>query len=220
MTTPTEQELAAAREIAEHKHVLLGHENTELEIATIIHKHNEQLRMETESLSIAALKDALKRSDEIAAERLINLNIANQKIETLTTELSEAQQWIDSEPDWKDKYMANYQLLTTERDQLAARCAELEKVLRDYQYGSDDECIGCGRTQSCSSECDFKILTTDKSFSLTRLQELERKAKRDALLEAAEIAKPICNIPLECGSSVCLGRYDAQQAILARAKGI
>jgi hypothetical protein len=38
--------------------------------------------------------------------------------ESLTIERDEAQQWIDSEPDWKDKYMANYKKLIDELTQL------------------------------------------------------------------------------------------------------
>lgn len=44
--------------------------------------------------------------------------------------LAEAQQWIDSEPDWKDKYNANFKLLSDERDQLAADNLRLRGALK------------------------------------------------------------------------------------------
>lgn len=43
--------------------------------------------------------------------------MVKELIETKTC-LAEAQQWIDSEPDWKDKYMANYAALTKELEEI------------------------------------------------------------------------------------------------------
>ena len=51
---------------------------------------------------------------------------AQNGISQLRIELAEAQQWIDSEPGWKDKYMENLKAVKTERDGLAAKLEAAE----------------------------------------------------------------------------------------------
>ncbi len=46
------------------------------------------------------------------------LSKAEEKIKQLEIELGEAQQWIDSEPDWKDQYMKRYMALEEENRRL------------------------------------------------------------------------------------------------------
>lgn len=53
------------------------------------------------------------------------------ELEQAKLELGEAQQWIDSEPDWKDKFMANYAKVKKENESLTTRNAELEKVAEE-----------------------------------------------------------------------------------------
>lgn len=62
------------------------------------------------------------------------------EVDRLKVELGEAQQWIDSEPDWKDKYMVNYNALLKERDLLKAEIVKKDEALmRVSTYG----CSSC-----------------------------------------------------------------------------
>lgn len=56
-----------------------------------------------------------------------------QFIEQIRIEKDEAQQWIDSEPDWKDKYNAQMAAVVAERDSLRAEVARLTKERDEFQ---------------------------------------------------------------------------------------
>lgn len=68
------------------------------------------------------------------------VNRLQDRIRELEIQLGEAQQWIDSEPDWKDKYMKNYMALQD-------RCKKLEEGIEKHKntnewdsvYGNRDE---------------------------------------------------------------------------------
>lgn len=45
-------------------------------------------------------------------------------------------------------------------DVLRAHAERLAEALANVQYGGDDECIACGRTQCCSSTCHIATALT------------------------------------------------------------
>lgn len=69
-----------------------------------------------------------------------------KRIKELEIRLNEAQQWIDSEPDWKDKYMANYQQLQKEKEQETKIVTLYRSILSGcsvHGLWEGVSCIGC-----------------------------------------------------------------------------
>lgn len=52
-----------------------------------------------------------------------------EKVDQLESELAEAQQWLDSEPDWKNKFMQNHVAVIAERDDALKMVAMLRDTL-------------------------------------------------------------------------------------------
>lgn len=135
MTTPTDQELAAAREINENLDPQMSDEAV-IKCATIIHKHNEQLRRE---LSNWKEECCISTAGKMAAD--------------------------------------------CKCDQLAARCAELEKAieLKNVCLCFLNSVVKSGEQWSEHCENMFQEALSAKGYtpsdSLKHLQELERKAK-------------------------------------------
>ena len=75
----------------------------------------------------------LHKMVEFSGKMERELNAVKKELETKTVELAEAQQWIDSEPDWKDKYNANYKKLETELEQTKAKLDSAIMALKDIR---------------------------------------------------------------------------------------
>ena len=72
-----------------------------------------------------------------------------EKVKQLEIQLAEAQQWIDSEPDWKDQYMKRYMVLQDKVKELEAKlrsiCLHPKTHFEDWPDGGQIEvCDDCG----------------------------------------------------------------------------
>lgn len=124
-----------------------------------------------------------------------------EQYKTLLVELQEAQQWIDSEPDWKDKYMANYKILSDERDQLQARVKELEKERTDAagEFGVPIEELKPG-SNGGKLLIAGRLLRQQRDTLTARLAQCEKFMEHQAFCEFVILPGKFCN----CGYSELL----------------
>ena len=96
----------------------------------------EHERMVTDNAKLRPLAQELSEAwseaaccDDIPLDRPLSKFIANLRThrDRLRDELAEAQQWLDAEPDWKNKFMTEWDKTSKERDSLKAQLAEIEK---------------------------------------------------------------------------------------------
>ncbi|MCJ7747856.1 MAG: hypothetical protein MUP27_08935 [Desulfobacterales bacterium] len=75
-----------------------------------------------------------------------------EKVKELEIKLAEAQQWIDSEPDWKDQYMKRYMALQDKIKELKGKlrsvCPHPKTHFEDWPDGGGIEvCDDCGMSR-------------------------------------------------------------------------
>lgn len=77
-----------------------------------------------------------------------------------------------------------YENASAERDTIKSQLAELtnitkkfETVVKDHQYGSDDECEGCGHTQECARNCDINNVLLNFTAYQSKEEALESVRK-------------------------------------------
>jgi hypothetical protein len=80
-----------------------------------------------EELNLVDLKEQIKSLEKGLTQLQTVAMEKGQTIQRLELELGEAQQWLDSEPDWKDKFMANYGKLYKENTSLKQQLSALEQ---------------------------------------------------------------------------------------------
>jgi hypothetical protein len=128
---------------------------TQQQIEKICNKHFDQHGIQKHQMCLGHLKSALTEATQPLLER----------VKELETELAEAQQWIDSEPDWKDKYNANFLALQKDRDWFKVEYEALKAII--------DQCIiAMGSNKLCLREA---ILNQHEQLVLLNSQILENK---------------------------------------------
>lgn len=99
-----------------------------------------------------------------------------QHVEHIRIERDEAQQWIDSDPDWKEQYNRAYLALTAERDTLREQLADSQaghrttlnafrELLRAYQAGDHASLVGVIEPNP-AVELDQKLRETEQALDL------------------------------------------------------
>ncbi len=64
---------------------------------------------------------------------LSHISTLEERVKELKIRLGEAQQWIDSEPDWKEKYNLAYKNALHEIELLVKRAEQAESRIKEYE---------------------------------------------------------------------------------------
>jgi hypothetical protein len=73
--------------------------------------------------------------------------LCSEELGRVEIELAEAQQWIDSEPGWEEKYMSFYMALFHLNQRLYTRTKKAEARVKELEEGIEKTAIGMGWTK-------------------------------------------------------------------------
>ena len=115
---------------------------------------------------VKELESRFNGSEKINIRRTNEIIELKKRVEALEIQLAEAQQWIDSEPDWKDKYNEMYRSLERENKELKEKVGELRAIVNAVDEASDKGAVTPGFWGKVAAR------------QVTRASELESRVKR------------------------------------------